>query len=276
MTAPGKGTRGVLSQYDDTNVDYMRYWAGRQYEHRAEVMALSRLLQGRRFGHAVDVGGGYGRLTAVLHHYADRVTLADPSHRQLQAAERYLERYPAVDKRLIDAAHLDFGDASVDLAVMVRVLHHLPYPANELSEIARILKFGGYAIIEAANVLHAVNRIRYLRNGQRIPMIPVDIRSEANRWNGSIPFVNHHPVTLTRQLADCGLHVDRVLSVSNLRHPALKRVMPERLMLAAEYALQVTLAPLCFGPSLFFMASKSAITPDPAPAPSPIITSFSR
>ncbi len=262
MTTPGKGTGGVRSQYDDIDVNYLSYWTARRYEHRAEVMALSRLLEGRRFGHAVDVGGGYGRLTAVLHNYADRVSLVDPSRRQLQAAERYLERYPAVDKRLIDAAHLDFEDASVDLAVMVRVLHHLPHPANELAEIARILKVGGYAIIEAANVLHAVNRVRYWRNGQRIPMTPVDIRSEANRRPGIIPFVNHHPVTLTRQLAACGLRVKRVLSVSNLRHPALKRLMPERLLIAAEYALQVPFAPLRFGPSLFFMASKSAVTPD--------------
>ena len=267
MTTPGEGTGGVLSQYDDTDVNYLSYWTARRYEHRAEVMALSRLLGGRRFGHAVDVGGGYGRLTAVLYNYADRVSLVDPSHRQLQAAERYLARYRSVDKRLIDAAHLDFEDASVDLAVMVRVLHHLAHPGNELSEIARILKVGGYAIIEAANVLHAVNRIRYWRNGQRIPLTPVDIRSEANRRPGLIPFVNH-PVTLTRQLAACGLRVKRVLSVSNLRHPALKRVMPERLMIAAEYALQVPLAPLHFGPSLFFMASKSAVTPDLTPASS--------
>ena len=257
MTVPSKELRSVHSPYDDTDVDYMGYWLERRYEHRAEVMALSRLLRGRRFGHAVDVGGGYGRLTVVLHDYADRVTLADPSHRQLQAADRYLESYPAVNKRLIDTAHWDFEDSSVDLAVMVRVLHHLPHPVNELSEIARILTVGGCAIIEAANVLHAVNRVRYWRNGQTIPMTPADMRSAANRRPGIIPFVNHHPVMLTRQLAACGLRVKRVLSVSNLRHPAFKRVMPERLMVAAEYALQVPLAPLRFGPSIFFLVSKA-------------------
>jgi ubiquinone/menaquinone biosynthesis C-methylase UbiE len=255
VTAPGKGTATVLSQYD-TDVDYLSYWTARSYEHRAEVMALSRLLQGRRFGHAVDVGGGYGRLSVLLCQYADRVTLADPSYRQLEIAGRYLERHPAIETRLTDAAHLDFEPASVDLAVMVRVLHHLPDPERELSEIARVVRPGGYAIIEAANVKHAVNRIRYWLNGRRIPTTPVDIRSEANRTSESIPFVNHHPAVIARQLAACGLHVERVLSVSNLRQPALKRVMPERLMLAAEHAMQVPLAPLSFGPSLFFMVRK--------------------
>lgn len=253
--APGKEKNAVPSQYD-TDVDYLSYWTARSYEHRAEVMALSRLLQGRRFGHAVDVGGGYGRLSIVLRDYADRVTLADPSYRQLEVAERYLEAHPAIETRLTDAAHLDFEPASVDLAVMVRVLHHLPDPSRELSEVARILRPGGHAIIEAANVKHAVNRVRYWRSGQKIPATPVDVRSAAKRASGSIPFVNHHPAAIARQLAACGLQVERVLSVSNLRQPALKRLMPERLMLAAEYAMQVPLAPLSFGPSLFFMARK--------------------
>jgi SAM-dependent methyltransferase len=82
---------GTLDPSYDTDVDYRSYWTARSYEHRAEVMALSRLLRGRRFRHAVDVGGGYGRLSAVLSEHADRVTLTDPSYRQLEVAEGYLE-----------------------------------------------------------------------------------------------------------------------------------------------------------------------------------------
>ena len=151
ITAPGQKPAAVLSQYDEPDVDYLSYWTARGYEHRAEVMALSRLLQGRRFGHAVDVGGGYGRLSAVLRDYADRVTLADPSYRQLEVAERYLDQDPAIDTQLTDAAHLDFATASVDLAVMVRVLHHLPDPVRELSEIAD----------------SQARRLRHHRGGQR-------------------------------------------------------------------------------------------------------------
>ncbi len=39
MTTPGEGTGGVLSQYDDTDVNYLSYWTARRYEHRAEVPA---------------------------------------------------------------------------------------------------------------------------------------------------------------------------------------------------------------------------------------------
>src|SRR3989344_2189905 len=59
-------------QYDDPKYNYQDYWAGLEYEHVAEGMALKRLLKGRHFKHAVDVGGGYGRLSKVLTTYADK------------------------------------------------------------------------------------------------------------------------------------------------------------------------------------------------------------
>jgi hypothetical protein len=52
--------------YDDPAFNYERWWAGREYEHKAEVIAIRRLLRGSHFGHAVDVGGGFGRLSIVL------------------------------------------------------------------------------------------------------------------------------------------------------------------------------------------------------------------
>src|SRR5215472_3441831 len=70
--------------YNDPAFNYAHYWQGRDYEHRAEVMALRRLLRGHRFSHAVDVGGGYGRLSVVLSEFADKVTLVDPSAQQLE------------------------------------------------------------------------------------------------------------------------------------------------------------------------------------------------
>jgi SAM-dependent methyltransferase len=65
-------------QYDDPKYNYQDYWAGREYEHAAEEMAITRLLGKNRFTQAVDVGGGYGRLSKFLTKYADKVTLAEP------------------------------------------------------------------------------------------------------------------------------------------------------------------------------------------------------
>ncbi|HTS94985.1 MAG TPA: class I SAM-dependent methyltransferase [Streptosporangiaceae bacterium] len=242
--------------YDDPDFNYARWWRGRTYEHRAEVLAIRRLLAGRRFGRAVDVGGGYGRLSVVLANYADCVTLVDPSRQQLGLSEGFLARHPAIDRRQMAATDLDFPTASVDLVTMIRVMHHLPDPAPAFAEVARILRPGGLAIIEAANSRHAVNRVRYLRRGEQIPVSAVDLRSHEARRRGAVPYMNHNPATVITQIRAAGLRVRRMLSVSNLRHPGIKDVLPERVMLAMERAAQRPLAGIHFGPSMFFLAEK--------------------
>ena len=55
------------NQYDDNPQSYRTYWVSRGYEHDAEVAALRRLLEGRHFGHAADVGG-YAGVERQPHH----------------------------------------------------------------------------------------------------------------------------------------------------------------------------------------------------------------
>ena len=139
---------------------------------------------------------------------------------------------------------------------MVRVLHHLPDPTAEIAEVHRILRPGGTAIVEVANVAHALNRFRHMVRREPLPVTAVDIRSAAIRERGGIPFVNHHPATVARQFSTAGLRVERVLSVSNLRHPLIKKALPGRAIMAAERAAQGSLARVQFGPSLFFLLRK--------------------
>lgn len=240
-------------QYNDPSHNYLKYWQGRDYENEAEEMAIKRLLEGKHFKNAADVGGGYGRLCVLLERYAGHVTLAEPSQQQLDIAKDFLQDHPEIDRRLMQADNLQFADGSLDLVTMIRVMHHLPNPEAELAEIARVLSNNGYAIIEVANYMHARNRVKHLLKGQRMPVEPVDIRSAANRRAEEIAFVNHNPHTVIKQLAHAGLKVERILSVSNLRSPGLKKVMPKRVMLAIEGILQPTLASSFFGPSVFFL-----------------------
>ncbi len=248
--------RDKHAYYDDENLNYADYWADRGYEHAAEVMAVRRLLTGHTFEHAVDVGGGYGRLSIVLSDYASRVTLVDSSQQQLDLARPFLAEYPQITAARMEAAELQLGDASADLVTMVRVLHHLPEPAAELGEACRILRPGGYAVVEVANVAHAVNRVRYLIRRTAIPRTPVDILPPHLRREDGIPFVNHHPATVVGLLLGTGLELERMLSVSNLRHRLLTRMLPRPALLAVERALQERLAPLYFGPSMFLLLRK--------------------
>lgn len=242
-------------QYDDPSYNYEDYWQGREYEHAAEEMAIKRLLRGRHFSKAVDVGGGYGRLSKYLTKYADNVTLAEPSSQQLDIARMYLKG-TSVEQKLLQAADLKLPSDSVDLVLVVRVLHHLPDPAPEFAEISRILKPGGIFLLEFANDAHFLNRLRYAARGKRVPKLPVDIRSQENINKGEIAFVNHHPKTIIAKLHEAGFEVETTLSGSNLRSPTLKKVLGKKPLLAVEKLMQPLLAPVYFGPSVWLRLKK--------------------
>lgn len=244
-------------QYNDPKHNYLQYWQGRDYEHAAEEAAIKRLLKDRHFDSAVDIGGGYGRLSVLLADYADRVVLAEPSQQQLDLAKTFLRESPKVMQQLLQADSLGFKDHSIDLAVMVRVMHHLPDPAKEFNEVSRVLKKDGYFILEVANYAHGRNRLKHLLKGQKLPKHPIDIRSPQNKRDDEIAFVNHNPRTVIKQLDKAGFKVERVLSVSNLRSPKIKKVLPKTLMLSVEKILQPTLSKTFFGPSVFFLLHKT-------------------
>ena len=239
----------VADQYD-RGYDYTAYWDNRDYEHAAEEIAIRRLLDGRRFGRAADVGGGFGRLCLLLREYADHVTLAEPSLTQLEAAKEVLAGTD-IEQVQMQADDLRFDNASLDLVTMVRVMHHIPEPSAEFAEIARVLKPGGTALIEVANLGHYKNRRRYKKEGKPLPTEPVSIRTAPADQPDAIAFVNHNIDTVVGQLATAGLVLVDKLSVSNLRSEALKKVLPKALMLAAEKATQRRLAKSDFGPSIF-------------------------
>ena len=244
-------------QYNDPKHNYLDYWNGRDYENKSEIIALKRFLKGKHFKTAADIGGGFGRLCIFLKEYADKVTLAEPSQQQLDIGKDYLKDQPDIKMVLTQADDLKFKDNSLDLITMIRVMHHLPDPTKEFSEIKRVLTDDGVFILEIANNIHARNRMKYLLKGKKLPTKPVDIRSDANRNDEEIAFVNHNPKTVIKQLAHEGLKVEKVLSVSNLRSQSLKKVLPESAMLAMENVMQPTLAKAYFGPSTFLLIRKA-------------------
>lgn len=245
-------------QYNDKNHNYLKYWDGRDYENESEQIALRRLLKGKHFKHAADIGGGYGRLCVFLEDYADKVTLAEPSQQQLDIGKDFLKDHPNVERLLTQADDLKFADNTLDLITMIRVMHHLPDPTAEFDEIKRVLTDDGVFILEIANNTHFRNRVRYALKGQRLPKQPVDIRTEKNRNDNEIAFVNHNPRTVIKQLAHAGLKVESILSVSNLRSQSLKKVVPESVMLSLESAMQKPLAKSFFGPSTFLLVRKAS------------------
>lgn len=251
-----KPSKIVANQYDGGNYNYLKYWNGRDYENAAEEIAIKRFIKGKRFNHAVDVGGGYGRLCLLLEKYADKVTLAEPSKKQLDIAKDYLKGHDRIESELMQADDLKFKDGSIDLITMIRVMHHLPDPSKEFNELHRILSRDSYLVLELANYSHFRNRIKHLVRRQRLPLEPVDVRSKQNQHKEEIAFVNHNPNTIIKQLDKAGFRIEKILSVSNLRSPGLKKIIPYTIMVNLERIMQPILARMYFGPSIFFLLRK--------------------
>jgi SAM-dependent methyltransferase len=253
----GPQTRRRADQYDDPSHDYRLYWDGREYEHAAEEIAIRRLLRRDHFRRAIDVGGGFGRLSKLLLEYADSVLLAEPSRQQLDKAETFLENDPCVERQLRQAGDLQEPDSSADLVLCVRVLHHIPDPQAEFDEIARVLQHDGTFVLEFANSANALRRLRLLAQGKGVPPEPISLRTKLPASDAEIPFVNHNPKTVLAQLERSGFVLERKLSGSNVRSPRLKKLLHERALLRVERITQPTLAPLWFGPSIWLRLRKT-------------------
>ena len=238
--------------YDDPNFSYPDFWSKRTYEHEAELMAIRKLLGVKKFTRVVDIGGGFGRLVSLLSSYTQAVVLVEPSEKQRAIANRLASKKLSIQDG--SASHTGLKDAYCDLVVMVRVMHHLVNPKECFVEVKRVLKPEGYFVLEFANSLNAKSRIRYGARLKRVPLNPVRVTSSGNV---DVPFVNHHPRTVYDLLTQQGFVIEKVISVSNVRSPLLKKLLPIHLLLHIERVAQHTLGRTHFGPSIFVLARRA-------------------
>lgn len=240
--------------------DYTKFWEGREYEDQAERLALEKFLnkviKRDRF---IDVGGGYGRLCVILCKYFKRGVLVDPSDNNLSKARELLKNADSIEIIKGSLPRLDFKDSEFDLVNMVRVSHHLVNIEPTIKELVRITKPGGFLIIEVANKINILARLKaYLRGdfgfSRRLEVI--DRRSEESRRQRMISFVNHHPLKVLEIMKNNGLTIVDILSVSNLRNKMIKNIVPFTMLLGMENKLQSPLARIYAGPSIFILAQK--------------------
>jgi ubiquinone/menaquinone biosynthesis C-methylase UbiE/DNA-binding transcriptional ArsR family regulator len=94
-----------------------------------------------------DLGCGTGSTTAALAPHVGRVVGVDASDEMLASARVRVRDHGNVELRLGALESLPLADASLDAAVMMLVLHHLPSPQRALAEAARVLKPGARLLV---------------------------------------------------------------------------------------------------------------------------------
>jgi tRNA (uracil-5-)-methyltransferase TRM9 len=121
---------------------------------------IEAFLDDRSGARGLDVGCGNGRHAQELASCCERVVGVDASHGLLgTAADRATDRgyADALDLVAGDASRLPLGADSVDLAVYVATLHHLPdreTRVRSLDELARVLAPDGAALVSAWATAH--------------------------------------------------------------------------------------------------------------------------
>jgi ubiquinone/menaquinone biosynthesis C-methylase UbiE len=249
-------TRPVCD-YEGSNYQ-SEFWeaGGRDYEDRAERIALSALLpqSGRLF---LELGAGAGRQTPLLSRF-DHVVLLDYSRTQLQQARARLGDAGRYTYVAANVYQLPFAPRAFDGAMMVRVIHHLVDAPGALKEIRAAMKPGSTFILEFANKRNWKAIVRYLLRKQSwSPFSPEPV--EFVKLN-----FDFHPRTVRQWLAAAGFKVERQRTVSHYRIGLLKRWVPSGTLAALDGVMQPTGDWMQFTPSVFV---KCSVPPLVGPAP---------
>jgi ubiquinone/menaquinone biosynthesis C-methylase UbiE len=128
----------------------------------------------------LDVGAGSGDFIAVLKEVFPKakITGVDPESESLEEAAK---KHPDCTFMEMRAEQLEFADNSFDAASISMALHHLPEIQTSLTEMQRIVKPGGWIIV---NELFSDN----LNHAQEVHKMYHHFRSSIDRLTG----INHN------------------------------------------------------------------------------------
>ena len=152
-----------------------------------------------------------------------------------------------------------FGQVVNDIDILKDKVHLITYKKVNPRDIITFLKKRGYLLIEFANKRNLKATFReFLKGNFTFPLdiFTKDMRSKRSITKGSIAFLNYHPDMIQYKLESHSFRVKDKLSVSNIRSPFLKKLLPTEILLIFERILQKPLGVFYFGPSIFVLAQK--------------------
>jgi len=196
---------------DYENYDYQAQWADRSIVDRAEKELIVGLLQGRR--ECLELGGGFGRITAALEPSFADVVMTDYSSRSLRSANGSLTK--AMIMRC-DIRTLPFRGNSFDSAIAIRVLHHIKDLGQLIGELVRVCRDGAIVVFAVPNPLLS----RYQGIGQNRKVL-------VGKWNHvayshTLEEYRHPQLTLV-EVRGSGIFDNRV-GRGLKRYPSLSKV----------------------------------------------------
>jgi ubiquinone/menaquinone biosynthesis C-methylase UbiE len=215
--------RYARERYDGSSCDQFAYQARRR-------LALEML--GAGHGRVLDIGSGPGVLTTELRRNGYHVYSLDVSIEMLRESRCGQTVRPAgphfTQGRLPE---LPFVAGSFDAAMAIGVLAYLDDPLAGLTEIRRVLRTDGVAVLQASNAacptsrLHSFLRRWYRRSAQLIggPAYP----------HLAFPLKQFRLGTLRTSLREASLQIEGV-AFYDFRPPFLQWIAPDAALAAAR------------------------------------------
>ena len=154
-----------------------------------------------------------------------------------------------------DVYRLPFIQGLFDAATMIRVLHHMAEPLKALGQVRDVLQPGATFVLEFANKRNLKSVLRYWMGRQEWnPFSPEPVEFASLNYD-------FHPRQVQAWCEQLGFRLDRKLTVSHFRSPALKRLLPVGLLTALDALLQPTGSLWQLTPSVFYRLSGGTTVP---------------
>jgi ubiquinone/menaquinone biosynthesis C-methylase UbiE len=244
------------TSYED--FPYDKFWQGRDYEDRSEKVAFLNFLKLiKKRDKVIDIGGGFGRYVPICAPRFKEYIIAEPSEELLNLAKKKWKNFKNIKYIKAFGQELPFKKNEFDLALLIRVIHHIEDPEEIIKEVYRVLKPKGFFIIEVANKIHFLNRIRaFLRGDFNFKNNLEPIKIGQSKENKNIIILNHHPKKIISILEKEGFKVWKIVSVSNFRLRFIKKIIPIRVLIFFERIFQPVFSRSFFGASIMILAQK--------------------
>uniref|UniRef100_UPI0032180999 class I SAM-dependent methyltransferase n=1 Tax=uncultured Draconibacterium sp. TaxID=1573823 RepID=UPI0032180999 len=193
---------------------------------------LKTFFQNKQVSTVLDVGTGTGDFLAVLTDALpqSKITGVDPNKESLAEAAKV---YPDVDFAEMSGEKLNIVDNTFDVAAISMALHHLPDIPKTLAEMQRVVKPGGWIVV---NELFSDN----LSPAQEVHKQMHHFRSKIDRLNGTCHNETFTKAEILKLVEDSGIRILHHFENKNERKPTTENEINERVVKMNEMLEKVS------------------------------------
>lgn len=181
---------------------------------------LNDFFAGKSVTKVLDVGTGPGHfIHTLLNIFPEaEITGVDPDEKSLQEAA---VAFPNAEFKMMKGERIDFQDSTFDLASISMALHHLSDIQKTLKEMQRVVKPGGWIIV---NELYSDG----LNPAQEVHKRMHHFRSKIDRINGICHNESFTRKEILQKIKDSGLGIELYFENSTVSNPPTPQEINER------------------------------------------------